>query len=66
MSEGATKGLKGLIRAAGAGNDLALTPLGRYERPQGPPEARAELQRMSAEIERDLKPRTPRLNRGEA
>lgn len=26
MSEGATKGLKGLIRAAGAGNDLALTP----------------------------------------
>ena len=64
MSEGATKGLKGLIRAAGAGNDLALTP--RCERPQGPPEARAELQRMSAEIERDLKPRTPRLNRGEA
>jgi len=65
MSEGATKGLKGLIRAAGAGNDLALTP-DRCERPQGPPEARAELQRMSAEIERDLKPRTPRLNRGEA
>lgn len=28
MSEGATKGLKGLIRAAGAGNDLALTPDG--------------------------------------
>ena len=65
MSEGATKGLKGLIRAAGAGNDLAPDPC-RCERPQGPPEARAELQRMSAEIERDLKPRTPRLNRGEA
>jgi len=26
MSEGATKGLKGLIRAAGAGNDLAPDP----------------------------------------
>ncbi|HBE00600.1 MAG TPA: hypothetical protein DC060_20715 [Gemmatimonadetes bacterium] len=65
MSEGATKGLKGLIRAAGAGNDLALTPDGA-KRPQGRPEARAELQRMSAEIEPDLKPRTPRLNRGEA
>jgi|GEM_PF-2255841 len=66
MSEGATKGLKGLIRAAGAGNDLALTPLDGAKRLQGRPGARAELQRMSAEIERDLKPRTPRLNRGEA
>ena len=28
MSEGATKGLKGLIRAAGAGNDLAPDPYG--------------------------------------
>ena len=65
MSEGATTGRKGLIRAAGAGNDLALTPDGA-KRPQGRPEARAVLERMSTEIERDLKPRTPRLKRGEA
>ncbi len=35
MSEGATKGLKALIRAAGAGNDLALTPPDGAKGPRG-------------------------------